>query len=84
MIEHLEIVDISEQHRDHAGYNPAGASHLRMVVVAPVFEGVPRIHRHKMIYGLLKREMKNGPLHALMLSALTPQEFALLRSQGRV
>lgn len=47
--------------------------HFKATVVAASFEGMLTIKRHRMVYAALEEEMK-GPIHALSLETLTPQE----------
>jgi len=72
--ERLEITDDSHRHRGHAGWNPKGESHFRLLVVASAFEGMSRIARHRHIHGILAREL-SAHIHALTISALTPAEY---------
>ncbi|CAI5509735.1 unnamed protein product [Closterium sp. Naga37s-1] len=70
----LEVEDVSHQHAGHSG-NPSGKgeTHFNVRVVSSAFEGVPTIRRHRLIYGLLEEEFKQG-LHALSLVTRTPAE----------
>ncbi|GJP62181.1 hypothetical protein CLOP_g19271 [Closterium sp. NIES-67] len=70
----LEVEDVSHQHAGHSG-NPSGngETHFNVRVVSAEFEGVPTIRRHRLIYGLLEEEFKQG-LHALSLVTRTPAE----------
>lgn len=49
--------------------------HFEAVVVADAFEGQSLIKQHQMVYGALGDAMK-GPVHALKLTTLTPQQWA--------
>jgi len=49
------------------------ADHWKAVVVSAAFAGKSLIQRHRMVMGALAEEMK-GPIHALTLDALTPDE----------
>lgn len=69
----LDIVDDSESHRGHGGWREGGESHFNMEIVAPAFEGVSRVGRQRMVFDLLKEELA-GPVHALSLRCLTPDE----------
>ncbi len=69
----LEVVDDSQKHAGHAGARPGGESHFSVTVVSPLFDGKNRVERQRMIYGALAEEMA-GPIHALALKALTPEE----------
>ena len=49
------------------------ADHWSAVVVSAAFVGKSLMQRHRMIYAALADEMK-GPIHALALTALTPDQ----------
>jgi BolA protein len=69
----LTIVDESHLHAGHAGARDGGESHFRVEVVAAAFAGLNRVARQRLVYGLLAEELK-GPIHALALRTLTPEE----------
>ena len=75
----LEIIDESSQHAGHAGAkgvsSPSGETHFRVKVVSDSFEGLRTIDRHRMVYVVLEEELV-GPVHALSLETLTPEEEA--------
>ena len=52
---------------------PGSESHFKLVVVTDSFDGVPRVRRHQTVNGILKDELA-GPLHALSMETLTPEE----------
>lgn len=72
--ERLEVIDDSARHAGHAGANPAGESHFKVVVVSAAFEGQSRVQRQRMVYDALAQELA-GPIHALELKTLTPAEL---------
>lgn len=74
--ERLEIVDESSLHAGHAGARPGGETHYRIVVVSGRFQGVSRVKRQQMVYGLLDDAFAAG-LHALAMTTLTPEEDRL-------
>jgi BolA protein len=45
----IELIDDSELHRGHGGYNPAGESHFTLKIESPAFEGKTRVERQRMI-----------------------------------
>ena len=49
----IELIDDSEQHRGHGGYNPAGESHFTLRIESPDFAGKTRVERQRMIYAAL-------------------------------
>jgi BolA protein len=71
--ERLELLDESEAHRGHAGYQAGGGTHWRLTIVAPVFAGVPTVARHRMVYKALGDLMQH-PIHALAITARAPDE----------
>ena len=75
----LDVRNVSHEHRGHAGSPGTGESHFNVTVVSDKFEGMGKVARHKLVYGLLKDEMA-GPVHALALMTFTPQEFAAVSS----
>ena len=69
----IELVDDSEQHRGHGGYNPAGESHFTLRIVSPAFAGKSRVERQRMIYAALGDLMRER-VHALSIRASAPGE----------
>ena len=69
----LEVVNDSHRHADHAGTPGTGESHFTIKVVSASFAGKSRLERHRMVNDVLAEELK-GPIHALAISALTPEE----------
>ena len=68
-----ELVDDSEQHRGHGGYNPAGESHFTLIIESPEFAGKSRVERQRMIYAALGELMRER-IHALSIRATAPGE----------
>ncbi|MCR8725337.1 BolA family protein [Frigidibacter sp. ROC022] len=62
----LEVLDESESHRGHAGYQEGGESHFRVRIAAPVFAGMSRLARHRAVHAALGPEVI-GKIHALAL-----------------
>jgi BolA protein len=71
----LDVVDESARHAGHAGAKPEGETHFRVTVVSGSFRGLNRVARQRLVYGILADELA-GHVHALSLSALTPEEDA--------
>jgi BolA protein len=69
----LELIDDSEQHRGHGGYNPAGESHFTLSIESPAFAGKSRVERQRMIYAALG-ELMDARVHALSIRATAPGE----------
>ncbi len=64
--ETLEVVDESESHRGHAGYQDGGESHFRVKITAPAFGGMSRVARHRAVHAALGADLM-GRIHALAL-----------------
>jgi BolA protein len=62
----LEVIDESEGHRGHAGYQDGGESHWRVVIAAPALLPMTRIARHRAIHAALGPEII-GRIHALAI-----------------
>ena len=69
----LELVDESGRHVGHAGAAPGGNTHWRVSIVSPRFTGRSTVARHRMVYEALG-ELMQHPIHALAISARTPEE----------
>ena len=69
----LEVVNDSDRHAGHAGSPGTGQSHFSINVVSAAFAGKSRVERHRMVNDVLAEEL-NGPVHALAIRALTPEE----------
>ena len=62
-LEKIQIIDNSDLHRKHKSFNPDKV-HLKIIIYSKKFKEMKRIDAHKMIFSLLKDEMKNK-IHAL-------------------
>jgi BolA protein len=69
----LEVVNDSRRHAGHASSPGTGESHFSIKVVSEAFRGKSRIERHRLVNGVLAEELK-GPVHALAITALAPEE----------
>ena len=69
----VELIDDSEKHRGHGGYNPAGESHFSLKIESPAFAGKSRVERQRMIYAALGDLMRER-VHALSIKAKCPGE----------
>jgi BolA protein len=69
----IELVDNSEQHLGHAGYNPAGESHFTLWIESAAFTGKNRVQRQRMIYAALG-DLMQARVHALSIRASAPGE----------
>lgn len=70
---HIELIDDSEQHRGHGGYNPAGESHFTLIIESAAFAGKSRVERQRMVYSALG-ELMDERVHALSIRVTAPGE----------
>ena len=75
----LEVRDESAKHAGHGGATRTdgsqGETHFHVRLVSAAFDGVGRVERQRRVYAALAAEL-SGPVHALSLAALTPDEAA--------
>ncbi len=70
----LEVINESHLHAGHQpGFDGSGESHIRIRIVSNLFEGMPRIQRHREINSLLSDEIA-ADLHAVAIEANSPAE----------
>ena len=69
----LEVVNDSHRHAGHTGSPGTGESHFSINVVSAAFAGKTRLECHRMVNEVLAEEL-TGPVHALAISALAPEE----------
>ena len=67
---HLEVIDESYLHN----VEPGRESHVRIVAISELFEGLNLVKRHQLIYAEIQEEI-DGPIHALSLHTFTEQEW---------
>jgi BolA protein len=66
----LQVVDESAAHAGHAGASPTGAgSHMRVRIASPLFTGLSRVARHRLVYDALQDFIDQG-LHALAIELI--------------
>ena len=68
----IEIEDESHRHAGHAGASEGGG-HYKLRIVSAAFAGKGTVARHRMIYEAAG-DLMRGPVHALAIRALTPDE----------
>jgi BolA protein len=68
----LIIEDESHLHAGHAGA-ASGGGHFRLTIVAPEFEGMSKVARHRSVYAALNKHFPTE-IHALTILAFTPSE----------
>lgn len=69
----MEVIDDSARHAGHAGARPGGETHFTVVVIAAAFSGKSRLERQRLVHAILAEELA-GPIHALGLRLMTPDE----------
>lgn len=69
----IELVDDSEKHRGHGGYNPAGESHFTLTIESPAFTGKSRLERQRLVHKALG-DLLDERVHALSIAATAPEE----------
>lgn len=66
----LEVIDESAAHAGHSGANAEGyGTHFRVRIASPLFEGRPRVARHRLVYDALHVFIAQG-LHAVAIETL--------------
>jgi len=73
--EALQVVNESHHHASHASSPGTGESHFAVVIVSPAFSGKSRLERHRIVNAVLAEEL-SGKVHALAVTALTPEDAA--------
>lgn len=67
------LVDDSEKHRGHGGYNPAGESHFSLDIESPAFAAMNRLERQRAVHAALGA-LLDERVHALSIKARAPGE----------
>ncbi len=62
----IDVIDESESHRGHAGYQEGGESHFRVRLRAEALGGMNRLARHRAVHAALGADLM-GRIHALAL-----------------
>jgi BolA protein len=68
-VQHLEIIDESDKHRGHAGYQEGGESHWHLVIKADELTDMNRLGRHRAIHAAIGKDII-GRIHALSIEIL--------------
>lgn len=63
----LDVVDDSEAHRGHAGFQEGGESHFNVIVESEKFQGLSRIAKHRAVHAAIGPELMSE-IHALALT----------------
>ena len=69
----IELIDDSDKHRGHGGYNPAGESHFSLVIESASFAGKSRIDCQRLVHKALG-DLLDERVHALAIRARAPGE----------
>jgi BolA protein len=62
----LDVVDDSESHRGHGGYQEGGESHFNVRIRSAAFAGMNRLARHRAVHAALGPDLIER-IHALAL-----------------
>ena len=66
----LRVIDESAAHAGHAGASASGqGSHIRVCIASPLFTGISRVQRHRLVYDALQDFIDQG-LHALAIELI--------------
>uniref|UniRef100_A0A8C3NC67 Uncharacterized protein n=1 Tax=Geospiza parvula TaxID=87175 RepID=A0A8C3NC67_GEOPR len=74
---HLEVRDDSPRH----GGPPGAETHFGVLVVSGLFAGLSPLQRHRLVHEALRAELA-GPLHALQVTARTPEQWRGQSTRG--
>ena len=66
----LEVINESSMHSVPVG----SETHFKVVIVSDAFAGKALVERHRLVYGALSDEMRDG-IHALAITSRTPDEW---------
>lgn len=69
----LDVINDSHLHAGHSGDDGTGESHWTVVVESPVFEGLSRVQRQRMVNHALA-DLLATRIHALAIRASAPGE----------
>ena len=63
----LSVLDVSEAHRGHSGFQEGGESHFDVTIIAAQFAGMSRLAQHRAIHTALGPQIMES-IHALALT----------------
>jgi BolA protein len=69
----LAVINDSEKHRGHGGYDGSGESHFTVEIEAPAFADMSRLARQRAVNAALGDLLKER-VHALAIRASAPGE----------
>jgi BolA protein len=70
----LAVINDSEAHRGHGGYDGSGESHFTVEVEAEAFRGMSRLQRQRAVNEALGDLLSKDRIHALAIKASVPGE----------
>jgi BolA protein len=71
--ESYTLDDDSAAHAGHAGAR-SGGGHFNLTIVSPQFRDLGTLARHRLVYAAMG-ELMQHEIHALSITALTPEEL---------
>jgi BolA protein len=71
--ERLAVLNDSEKHRGHGGYDGSGESHFTVEIESEAFRGMSRLARQRAVNEALG-ELMTERIHALAIKARAPGE----------
>ena len=73
----LEVINESSMHN----VPPGSETHFKVVLVSAAFSGKSPVERHRLVFGVLTEEFRDG-LHALSVTSRSPEEWEGNREVG--
>lgn len=49
--------------------------HYQAIIISPAFQGKIMIEQHRMVMGILQKEIDSGEVHALTMKTFTPEQY---------
>jgi BolA family transcriptional regulator, general stress-responsive regulator len=71
---HLSVSNDSHLHAGHAGDDGSGETHFSVTIEAPVFTGLSRVARQRLVNRAVGDLLAPGGIHALAIRATAPGE----------
>jgi BolA protein len=72
--ERLAVLNDSEKHRGHGGYDGSGESHFTVEIEAEAFREMTRLERQRAVNAALGDLLTRDRIHALAIKAKAPGE----------
>ncbi len=51
-------------------------SHVNLIVISPVFEGLNPVKKQQLVYAALNEQIASGVIHAVNMKTYTPEQWA--------